>query len=97
MGPRHRPGRAIVLIECSTSSSPDLYQGVMTAAALRGVSVVSMSWGSAETAAEVGFDGDFTTPTGHQGVTFVAATGDTGARACIQRIRPMCSPSAARP
>ena len=50
----------------------------MTAAALPGVSVVSMSWGSAENAAEVGFDGDFTTPAGHQGVTFVAATGDTG-------------------
>ena len=44
-----------------------------------GVSVVSMSWGSAEYAGEAAFDGDFTTPAGHQGVTFVASTGDTGA------------------
>ena len=44
-----------------------------------GVSVVSMSWGSAEYAGETAYDGDFTTPAGHPGVTFVAATGDDGA------------------
>ena len=38
-----------------------------------------MSWGSAEYAGEGAFDGDFTTPAGHPGVTFVAATGDAGA------------------
>jgi subtilase family serine protease len=73
------PEAAIILVECNSSSSTDLYQGVKTAAGLPGVSVVSMSWGSAEYAGESAFDGDFTAPAGHQGVTFVAATGDTGA------------------
>ena len=54
-------------------------RGRRLAAALPGVSVVSMSWGSAEYAGETAFDGDFTTPAGHPGVTFVAATGDMGA------------------
>ena len=48
MGHALAPAAAIVLVECNSSSSADLYQGVMTAAALPGVSVVSMSWGSAE-------------------------------------------------
>ena len=55
------------------------------AADLPGVSVVSMSWGSAESnlgsggsSFELGSDGVLTTPSGHQGVTFVAATGDSG-------------------
>jgi hypothetical protein len=73
------PGAAIVLVECRSSGGPDLYAGVKMAAALPGVSVVSMSWGSAEYTGEAAFDGDFTTPAGHQGVTFVAATGDAGA------------------
>ena len=37
---------------------------------------MSMSWGAPEYAGEQTFDSDFTTPAGHQGVTFVAATGD---------------------
>ncbi len=73
------PGASIVLIECASDSSADLYQGVRTAAALPGVSVVSMSWGSAEYAGETGYDGVFTTPAGHPGVVFVASTGDQGA------------------
>ena len=56
---------------------------VVTAANQPGVSVVSMSWGFAEGQAvlaqdEALYDGDFTTPAGHQGVTFVASTGDYG-------------------
>ena len=51
---------------------------MITAASLPGVSVVSMSWGSSEFSGEQTFDGDFTTPNGHQGVTFVASTGDSG-------------------
>lgn len=73
------PDASIVLIECASASSSDLYQGVRTAASLPGVSVVSMSWGSAEYAGETGFDSVFTTPAGHQGVVFVAAAGDQGA------------------
>jgi hypothetical protein len=72
------PAASIVLVECSSDSGASMYQGVVTAAALPDVSVVSMSWGSSEFAAETTYDGDFTTPAGHEGVTFVAATGDDG-------------------
>jgi len=37
-----------------------------------------MSWGSAEYSGERAYDGILTTPYGHNGVTFVAASGDTG-------------------
>jgi subtilase family serine protease len=37
-----------------------------------------MSWGSGEFAGQNGYDVYFTTPTGHQGVTFVASSGDNG-------------------
>ncbi len=54
-----------------------------TAASQPGVSVVSMSWGLAEGQAitaqdEAMYDSYLTTPAGHQGVTFVASTGDYG-------------------
>ena len=73
------PGAGIVLIETNSDAGGDMYTGVTTAAGLAGVSVVSMSWGSSEFAGEQSFDSDFTTPSGHQGVTFVASTGDNGA------------------
>ena len=73
------PGAAIILVECNSQNGADMYQGVTTAANLPGVSVVSMSWGSGEFSGEQFFDKDFTTPSGHQGVTFVASTGDDGA------------------
>jgi hypothetical protein len=46
-----------------------------------GVVAVSMSWGSDEFSGETsgGFENVFTTPAGHTGVTFVAASGDDGA------------------
>ena len=57
---------------------------VATAASQPGVSVVSMSWGFTEGRAvfqadEALYDQVLTTPAGHQGVTFVASTGDYGA------------------
>jgi hypothetical protein len=72
------PAAGIVLIECNSANLGDMYQGVMTAAALPGVSVISMSWGAAEFAGETSLDKTFTTPAGHPGVTFVGATGDAG-------------------
>jgi len=73
------PMANLVLIECNSGNSADLYQGVRTARALAGVTVVSMSWGSPEYASETTYDSLFTTPAGHVGITFVAATGDQGA------------------
>jgi hypothetical protein len=56
---------------------------VKLAASLPGVSVVSMSWGFTERQLvsaedEALYDTYLTTPAGHQGVTFVASTGDYG-------------------
>ena len=78
------PGAQIVLVEADSQSLADLMSSVATAAQQPGVSVVSMSWGFAEqqmvTAAdEALYDSYLVTPTGHQGVTFVASTGDFGA------------------
>ncbi len=72
------PAANLLLVEANSPSSADLYQAVSTAKGLGGVTAVSMSWGSSEYASELTFDGLFTTPAGHAGVTFVAATGDSG-------------------
>ena len=77
------PGAQIILVEANSQSLPDLMTGVQTAAQQPGVSVVSMSWGFAENqvvmaADEAHYDSYLTTPAGHQGVTFVASTGDYG-------------------
>ena len=77
------PGAQIILVEANSQSLSDLMASVATAASQPGVSVVSMSWGFAEgqsvlAADEAQYDADLTTPAGHQGVTFVASTGDYG-------------------
>ncbi len=78
------PGAQILLVEANSQSLSDLMSAVVTAAKEPNVSVVSMSWGFVEgvnvvASDEAQYDGDFTTPAGHQGVTFVASTGDYGA------------------
>ena len=72
------PGAKIVLVEATTDSNDDLFTAVATAASLPGVSAVSMSWGLNELSTESDLDGTFVTPSGHQGVTFLAASGDSG-------------------
>ncbi len=52
---------------------------VNTARNYAGVVAVSMSWGGAEYSGQTTYDSDFTTPANHGGVTFVAASGDSGA------------------
>src|SRR5207248_1416293 len=61
----------------------DLMAAVVAAANQPGVSVVSMSWGHTERQVvsaqqEALYDTYLTTPAGHQGVTFVASSGDYG-------------------
>ncbi len=78
------PGAQIVLVEADSQSLADLMTAVATAAQQPGVSVVSMSWGFPEGQTvlaqdEATYDPYFTTLAGHQGVTFVASTGDYGA------------------
>ena len=72
------PGAGIVVVEANSDRAADLFAAVDTARSYPGVSVVSMSWGGAETAADSANDVHFTTPAGHNGVTFVAASGDRG-------------------
>ncbi len=71
------PGASILLVEAA-SANDDLSTAVEWAAAQPGVSVVSMSWGSPEYTDEYLDDYMYTTPAGHNGVTFLAATGDSG-------------------
>ena len=73
------PGANLIVVEAASDSTVDLLIGVSVARGIPGVSVVSMSWGGPETSDESGFDHDFTTPVGHTGITYVAASGDTGA------------------
>jgi subtilase family serine protease len=68
------PGAAIVLVETNSTSIPDLMAGVKTAAAMPGVSVVSMSWGGSEIANVTAYDRVFTAAA----ITFTAASGDNG-------------------
>jgi hypothetical protein len=77
------PGARIDLIETTAGSGSGdldgLLSGVATAATLPGVSVVSNSWCYEEFSGETAYDpSTFVTPSGHTGVTFLAATGDDG-------------------
>ncbi len=72
------PGANILLVEAASANSPDLLTAVHYAATQSGVSVVSMSWAAGEFTGEASLDNFFTTPTGHNGVTYVAASGDAG-------------------
>lgn len=71
------PGAKILLVETPDASN-GLYSAANWAAAQPNVSVISMSWGQIDNPYETYSDGIFTTPTGHQGVTFLAASGDRG-------------------
>ncbi len=75
------PNANIILFEANSASYSDLLTAVGTAAKSNGVSVVSMSWGGSESSSEKGYDSTFLTPAGHQGVTFLASTGDSGSPA----------------
>jgi hypothetical protein len=73
------PGANILVVETSTPFSPnDLNTAIEFAARQPNVSVVSMSFGYGEWATEYYFDNIFTTPLGHQGVSFVSSAGDSG-------------------
>ncbi len=73
------PKANILLVEASSASSSNLFTAVDAARNHAGVSVVSMSWGGAETSGDSTYDSHFMTPSGHNGVTFVASSGDDGA------------------
>ncbi len=68
------PGADIVLVEASSNSLADLL-GAVDVAVGKGAKVVSMSWGGSEFFGEWLYDDHFSQVTG---VTFTAASGDSG-------------------
>jgi subtilase family serine protease len=74
------PGASLLLVEANSSSLGDLFAATNFARQAPGVSVVSMSFGDSlgEQASDTQYDKYLATPSGHTGVTFVAASGDHG-------------------
>jgi subtilase family serine protease len=75
------PGANILVVEANSQSIQDLMAAVNTARNTSGVVAVSMSWGFSETPNETSYDTYFKTPAGHQGITFIASSGDSGSLA----------------
>ncbi len=78
------PGANIELIEANDDSTTNGIPTNLLAAVSwarmqsQQISVVSMSWGYPEVSADTSYNSDFTTPSGHIGMTFVASAGDNG-------------------
>jgi hypothetical protein len=72
------PGANILLVEANSNNFADLYTAIDYARNQPGVSVISMSFGGTEWSGETGYESHFTTPAGHNGVSFIASTGDAG-------------------
>ncbi len=85
------PGAKILLVEAKTGSLSNLLGAVDYARSQNGVVAISMSWGGSEFSTETFFDGHFTTPAGGNGITFVAASGDS--TAALGLIWPAASPN----
>ena len=77
------PGANLLLVEAASDNLGDLLSAADYARQQTGVSVVSMSWGSAEISVETYLDATLTTPANHPGVAFVAAAGDGGAAGAL--------------
>ena len=73
------PQANIVVVEADTATVANLASAIGYARQRPSVSVVSMSFGVAEFPQEVSNNSLFTAPPGHQGITFVASSGDSGA------------------
>jgi subtilase family serine protease len=84
------PKANLLLVEANSGFFPDLIGGaVQFARQQAGVSVVSMSFGLGEDSSFGSqWDSTFTTPSGHGGVSFVAAAGDNGAPATYPATSP---------
>jgi subtilase family serine protease len=73
------PAASIILYEANSASFTDLISNALNSARNNAsVSVITMSFSTSEFSGENSFDSYFATPAGHQGITFIAATGDTG-------------------
>jgi subtilase family serine protease len=72
------PGATILVVEAHSQSRQSLLAAVNAARRTPGVSAISMSWGFNEIATQAQYNSIFTTPPGHRGITFFAASGDSG-------------------
>jgi hypothetical protein len=72
------PAATLLVIEAHTQSRRSLIAAVNVARSIPGVVTISMSWGFNEFTKEASYNSYFTTPAGHRGITFVAASGDSG-------------------
>jgi len=82
------PKANLMLLQAFDNSYTNLMSMVDWARNSAGVSVVSMSFASAEFAGETALDSHFTTPAGHSPVTFIAASGDNGSGAMYPSASP---------
>jgi hypothetical protein len=89
------PKANIILVEATSTSFEDTMAAINTARNLPGVSVISMSFGFEEGGTtgitaeqEASMDAILTTPAGHQGITFVAASGDDGSPGMYPALSP---------
>lgn len=82
------PKANILLVEAVDASINNLMAAVDYARQYAGVVAISMSWGCTEFSGENTLNSHFTTPAGHQGVTFVASSGDWGAPVEFPAISP---------
>jgi hypothetical protein len=82
------PKAKILLVEATNDTLSNLMSAVNYARSASGVDTVSMSWGSNEFKTEKSYDSYFTTPTGHNGVTFFSSSGDNGAPVGFPAISP---------
>ena len=73
------PGADLLLVEATDDSFSNMFAAVTFAATQPRVVAISMSWGNNEFSGETFFDNKFVTPSGHKGITFVTASGDSGA------------------
>ena len=71
------PAANIIVFEANSASDPDLDDTVAVAKRGSGVSVVSISYTRVEFSTDSSLDHLYTTVAGHNGVTFVAAAGDS--------------------
>lgn len=74
------PAADLILIEATDPSPTNiLTSAVSLAKSFPNVTVISMSFGNPEAFSDPTMDNLYLTPVGHAGITFLAATGDTGA------------------
>jgi subtilase family serine protease len=82
------PGATLLVVEADDPNPGNIFAAVDFARHQPGVSVISMSFGTAEATSETNFDAYFTTPAGHTPITFLASTGDLGMPATYPAFSP---------